>query len=109
MRELYENSTLVGRWDDDTRTYTAWNTQGVQTSTRPYTSDENAQADEDARQNAQADEDARQNAQIPDLTERVAAIEAYLFTAVPPSEDGVPWESPVAPRRGHTVAGRPIP
>ena len=80
IREIYENGTLVERWDDDTRTYTAWNTQGVQTSTRPYTSDENAQADEDARQNAQA----------PDLTERVAAIEAYLFTAVPPSEDDVP-------------------
>ena len=100
MRELYENGSLVERWDDDTRTYTAWNTRGVQTSTRPYTSDENAQAnevarqnaqaDEAARQNAQADEAARQNAQVPDLTERVAAIEAYLFTTVPPSEDGVP-------------------
>ena len=83
MRELYENGSLVERWDDDTRTYTAWNTRGVQTSTRPYTSDENAQADEDARQNAQ----------VPDLTERVAAIEAYLSTAVPPSGDGVPWIS----------------
>ena len=87
---VFEDGVLVEQWDDVTRTYTAWTTQGVQTSTRPYTSDENAQADEDARQNAQADEDARQNAQVPDLTERVAAIEAYLFTAVPPSEDGVP-------------------
>ena len=82
-RQVFKNGVLVEEWDDVTRTYTAWNTQGVQTSTRPYTSDENAQADEGARQNAQA----------PDLTERVAAIEAYLFTAVPPSEDGVPWIS----------------
>ena len=89
-RQVFKNGVLVEEWDDVTRTYTAWNTQGVQTSTRPYTSDENAQADEDARQNAQADEDARQNAQAPDLTERVAAIEAYLFTAAPPSEDDVP-------------------
>ena len=79
-RQVFKNGVLVEEWDDVTRTYTAWNTRGVQTSTRPYTSYENAQADEDARQNAQ----------VPDLAERVAAIEAYLFTAVPPSEDGVP-------------------
>ena len=94
-RQLFKNGVLVEEWDDDTRTYTAWNTRGVQTSTRPYTSDENAQADEDARQNAQ----------VPDLTERVAAIEAYLFTAVPPSEDGVPLsENP--PRWGIIVDRR---
>ena len=80
---VFEDGVLVEQWDDATATYTAWNTRGVQTSTRPYTSEENTQAEEGARQNAQ----------VPDLTERVAAIEAYLFTAVPPSEDGVPWIS----------------
>ena len=44
-RQVFENGVLVEEWDDDTRTYTAWNTQGVQTSTRPYTTVEQEQAD----------------------------------------------------------------
>lgn len=39
------NKVLRERWDDTTRTYTAWNAAGVQTSTRPYTATENARAD----------------------------------------------------------------
>jgi hypothetical protein len=41
----YVGGVLRERWDDTTRTYTAWNASGVQTATRPYTAAENAAAD----------------------------------------------------------------
>ena len=44
MRELYENSTLVERWDDDTATYTRFES-GVEVESRPYTTVEQEQAD----------------------------------------------------------------
>lgn len=43
--ERYQGGVLRERWDDTTRTYTAWNASGVQTSTRPYDAAENALAD----------------------------------------------------------------
>lgn len=43
--EVYADGRLRERWDDATRTYTAWDANGVQTSTRPYNSAENAAAD----------------------------------------------------------------
>jgi hypothetical protein len=36
---------LRQRWDDTTRLYTAWNEAGVQTEQRPYTSQEQSEAD----------------------------------------------------------------
>ena len=45
VTEVYQNSVLRERWDDASRTYTAFNASGVQTSTRPYTAAENAAAD----------------------------------------------------------------
>lgn len=50
---VYTNGVLRERWDDSTRTYTTWDAGGVQTSTRPYTAQENARADADATQAAQ--------------------------------------------------------
>ena len=44
MRELYENGTLVERWDDDTATYTRFES-GVEVESRPYTTAEQEQAD----------------------------------------------------------------
>lgn len=79
--QTYINDTLREQWDDATRIYTAWDAEGVQESTRPYTEDENSQADEDARQNSH----------ITDLEDRVKAIEDYLFAVSPPNPDGVPW------------------
>lgn len=48
IRETYIDGVLRERWDDTTRTYTAWDASGVQTSTRPYTAAENAAADASA-------------------------------------------------------------
>ena len=39
------DGVLRERWDDTTRTYTAYNAQGTQTSTRSYTTQENDIAD----------------------------------------------------------------
>lgn len=45
ISENFINGVLRERWNDTTRTYTAWNASGVQTSTRPYTTAENTAAD----------------------------------------------------------------
>lgn len=42
---IYQAGVLRERWDDATRTYTTFNASGAQTSTRPYTASENAEAD----------------------------------------------------------------
>ena len=44
-REVYTDSVLRERWDDDARTYTEWDAQGVQSSQRSYTTEENTAAD----------------------------------------------------------------
>lgn len=44
----YRDGILREKWDDATRTYTAYDATGAQISTRPYTAAENAQADADA-------------------------------------------------------------
>ena len=46
--ETYTDGVLRQRWDDTARTYTEWDAQGVQISTRPYTTEENAAADQRA-------------------------------------------------------------
>lgn len=79
--EVYEGGELRERWDDATRTVTTWDENGEVIDTRPFTTDENAAADEDARQNAM----------ILDLEGRISALEAYVFAATPPNPEGVPW------------------
>lgn len=44
----FEAGVLRELWDDGPRTYTSWNAAGAQTSTRPFTSEENARADAEA-------------------------------------------------------------
>jgi hypothetical protein len=45
MHQVYTDGVLREQWDDATRTYTAWDENGEQTEQRPYTAEENAQAD----------------------------------------------------------------
>lgn len=45
MADTYIDNVLRVRRDDATRTYTEYNSSGVQTSTRPYTAEENAALD----------------------------------------------------------------
>jgi hypothetical protein len=47
---VYIGTVLRQKWDDASRTYTAWDAAGVQTSTRAYTASENAAADAAATQ-----------------------------------------------------------
>lgn len=47
-RQVFQNSVLREWWNDATRTYTTYNASGAQTSTRPYTAAEDAEADADA-------------------------------------------------------------
>lgn len=44
------NGTLREEWDDDARTYTEYDEQGAEVSSRPYTAEENARADAEAAQ-----------------------------------------------------------
>lgn len=45
--ETYDSAgRLRERWDDTTRTYTAWDAAGVQTTSRPYNAAENARAND---------------------------------------------------------------
>ena len=44
IREIYENGTLVERWDDVTATYTRFES-GEEVESRPYTTAEQEQAD----------------------------------------------------------------
>ena len=45
MRERYRDSVLRELWNSATRTYTAWDAQGVETAQRAFTAAENAEAD----------------------------------------------------------------
>lgn len=45
VNELYTNGVLRQWWDDETRTYKAYDAGGTQVSSRPYTVEENAAAD----------------------------------------------------------------
>ena len=45
-REIYADGTVVTRWDDASRTVTTYDETGAVMSTRPYTADEDAGADQ---------------------------------------------------------------
>jgi len=49
--QVYVNGVLRELWDDATSTYTAYDETGAQTSSRPYTPEEQAAADEAAAAN----------------------------------------------------------
>lgn len=81
VNQNYAGGVLREQWDDSTRKYTSWDENGVQTSQRTYTTQENTDAD--AR--------ARSESAIVSLEKQVAALEAYVFKASPPSSTAVPW------------------
>lgn len=45
VNERILDGVLVERWDDGSRTYTSWDANGIQTDRRPYSAQENADAD----------------------------------------------------------------
>jgi len=53
MTDYYVDNVLRERWDDTTRTYTAWDEDGVETENRPYSAEENARADAEAHEQEQ--------------------------------------------------------
>lgn len=89
MMRVYTGGILRERWDDETRTYTAWDEDGVQTEQRPYTAEENTRADAEAEAEARWQESVRlaeaQNALV------VASI--ALAEAAHP-EPGGAWTQP---------------
>lgn len=87
MTDFYLDNVLRERWDDVARVYTAWDENGVQIEQRPYTAEENAQAD--VRQE-QINQDAEQKARV---AESQAIISAIAATAVPPPS-GSAWVQP---------------
>ena len=81
--KVYEDGALVESWDDTTRTYTDHRTG----ESRPYTTEENASADQRAEQEARLD----------DHEARLRRIEAAVFPAEPdpttPDDPTVPtWD-----------------
>lgn len=48
MREVYKDGKLRARWNPSTRVYQAWDAAGVKTEERPFTAEENEEADESA-------------------------------------------------------------
>ena len=96
-RESYDqNGVLRERWDDTTRTYTAWDANGVQTQLRPYSAAENAEADE-----RQANLDA-ENAAAARAAEDEAILTAIAETATPPP-DGAAWVQPTGAQDAYPV------
>ena len=72
-RDTYHGGRLVERADDTTRAVTTYDETGAVTSTRPYTTEENAAADA-----AVADA-----ARLDSIEARLARIEAHLWPAPP--------------------------
>jgi hypothetical protein len=77
MHQVYENGVLREQWDDTTRTYTAWDADGDQTEQRPYTAEENAQADAAA---VQATQTANKSTIEVNLEQDLAAMQAIKDT-----------------------------
>jgi hypothetical protein len=79
-QEYDPSGVLRKQWNDATRTFTAWNAAGQQTSTRPYTAAENARADALAAA-AAADQNASTiKAQV---AAAITANKAYVALANP--------------------------
>ena len=72
---VYESGVLREHWDDSTRTYTTYDAEGVQTSTRAYTPEEDARADAEA---AQRVEQANQQSIEVALGDALATLQAVI-------------------------------
>lgn len=78
--EVFSGGVLRQRWDDDTHTYYEYDEQGGETSSRPYTDEENAAA---------AAADAAESEQVNESTLKQQASQAwssnkdYLALATP--------------------------
>jgi hypothetical protein len=93
--ETYFDGVLTERWDDATRTYTDYRTDPD--TTRPYTDEENADADVSQAERAQLT-----------LAERVASIEAMVVGSLPPPEPGAEptFEELTSSQNGAVYAGQ---
>jgi hypothetical protein len=80
VRDLYVDNVLRERWDDGTRTYTAYSATGSVTSTRPYTAAENVNAD--ALVTAAA-EQANHDTIVSQATTAISSNQTYLGIASP--------------------------
>lgn len=103
--DVYRDNVLRERWDDATRTYTAWNASGVQASSRPYTAQENAYADAVAAQ-------AQRDSNADTLTAQgIAAIQAnidWVATTLPQVKTAVDaMQAKAAITTGTTNGGWP--
>lgn len=85
--ENYVSGIVRERYDDVARTYTAYNAAGAQTSTRPYTAAENANAD------AAAVTATARTAAASKAARDAAILEATATTAKPPAS-GATWVQP---------------
>lgn len=71
-RQIYANGTLVEEWNDETRTYTNYETN----ESRPYTGAENTQADAEAARLSQASNRAALEAGLANVITRALAYQA---------------------------------
>jgi len=92
----YEDGILREFWDHTTRTYVAWDEDGVQTETRPYTDMENEQADDDLA-HAEATEEEKKQGEY-----REAFYQATLATQAPPAS-GEDWVQPIDVHTSYAV------
>lgn len=88
--DTYVNGILRERRNHDTRTYTTWSAQGVQTLSRAYTAKENADADKDIA--AKAVDDAA----IKEAEAQRALVQASIALAPTPAS-GTAWVQPTTP------------
>lgn len=88
MSRIYDRyGILVAFWDDETRTYFEYDAQGIQTLSRPYTTEENTEAD------AAATAEAAEAARAAKAAEDAAILAAIAATAKPPADDTA-WVQP---------------
>lgn len=77
MIHIYDAANVLReRWDDAARTFTAWDENGTQTEQRPYTAQENAEADARVQaETEQANEATLREQAAADLTALSASID----------------------------------
>lgn len=103
--ETFLDSVLRVRMDDDERIRTEWDADGVQTSQRPYTAEENADADQAAWQEQRdtALRTARREMLVATVTSDILDTLAQANLAL----DGVlpdePWSPPTDEQHGYPV------
>lgn len=93
--DIYNNGFLRVRWDHESRIYTEWNTAGEETLSRPYTPEENAQADEEMAVFAiqTAEMEMERAALVSSAPDELAAVQQLTLQQQGVS-DGTPWRQP---------------